>query len=68
MSRYPVALSGIKTRMTFEALDKFEYPSSRQYNCPCGWQLFKWSVDGSIMDSEMNELRFHFTHCPLAKP
>ena len=51
-------LDGIET-----AMEEQDWGTFRAINCPCGW-----SYQRKVDNAGRAALRFHYTHCPKAKP
>jgi hypothetical protein len=60
-------LDGIQTAMTAVPQTAGEYSIGERIDCPCGWQLWPGTVNGSWTNDDRAALRFHFTHCAHAR-
>lgn len=57
-------LDGIKTEMALHVHGEVTYAT-----CPCGWESKLWHTWQNEAGTQLlSSMRFHFTHCPAAKP
>ena len=60
-------LDGIRTEMTFHLTPAYDYV--HHATCPCGWVSDKWVSSKRTACEDLKAImRWHFTHCPQAKP